>query len=149
MERLDRAAAANASTDEEAVAAIKPDVSASLRAVLDKADRQGVTIYPLALPSGDPRRIAYPTPQQTAIYTAARARLQTLADRTGGRLHEISRLEDLGRLYAVVAADMRTLYSIAYQSSGSRPRDGKWRTINIEVTRAELIARTRPGYFAR
>jgi hypothetical protein len=44
---------------------------------------------------------------------------------------------------------MRTLYSIAYQSSNTRTRDGKWRTINIEVTRAEAIARSRPGYFAR
>jgi hypothetical protein len=75
--------------------------------------------------------------------------MQSLADRTGGRLHEIHRLEDMGRLYAEVAADMRTLYSIAYQSSNAGTRDGRWRAINVEVTRADAIARSRPGYYAR
>ena len=89
------------------------------------------------------------TPQQSAIYASARVRMQTLADRTGGRLHEIHRLEDMGRLYAEVAAEMRTLYSLAYQSAGARTRDGKWRAITIEVSRADAIARSRPGYYAR
>jgi VWFA-related protein len=149
LETLDRQASGAANSNDEALSAVKPDASPRLRAVLDTADRQGVTIYPLALPSGDLKRIAQPLPQQVAIYTAARARLQSLADRTGGRLHVINRLEDLGKLYAEVAAEMRTLYSIAYQSSNTRPRDGSWRAINVEVTRAELIARSRPGYYAR
>jgi VWFA-related protein len=146
---LDSRTSAQAQTGEEAVAAVKPAESAALRAVLDAADRQGVTIYPLALPSADPKTLLPLTPQQSAIYASARARMQTLADRTGGRLHEIRRLEDMGRLYAEVAAEMRTLYSLAYQSSNARARDGKWRSINIEVTRADAIARSRPGYYAR
>lgn len=129
--------------------AISPETSSTLNAVLDAADRQGVTIYPLALPSGDAKRLPIITPRLTAIYTSARARLQRLADRTGGRPHEIKRLEDLGRLYAEVAADLRTLYSVTYQPVNTRPRDGRWRTINIEVKRQDLIARTRQGYFAR
>jgi VWFA-related protein len=149
MRRLDGQATADAATNEQAIAAVKPDEAAALRAVLDGADRQGVTVYPLALPSGDPRRLLPLTPPQAAIYSAARARMHSLADRTGGRLHVINRLEDVGRLYAEVAADLRTLYSISYQSTNARQRDGKWHAINIEVSRAELIARTRPGYFAR
>ncbi|GAC1404806.1 MAG: hypothetical protein NVSMB56_19330 [Pyrinomonadaceae bacterium] len=149
----DRTAALRAvNANEDAVKAITPDASDALRTVLNSADRQGVTIYPLALPSGDPRRVPDPLPQQIAIFTAARARLNTLAARTGGRLHEINRLEDMGRLYAEVAAEMRTLYSIAYnpRANGTQPKpraDG-WHAINIELTRPELIARTRPGYFA-
>jgi len=147
--KLDGSATAEAKTGDEAVATVKPDQSAALRSVLDLADRLGVTIYPLALPSADPTKLLPLTPQQSAIYSAARARMHTLADRTGGRLHEIRRLEDMGRLYAEVAAEMRTLYSLAYQSSNARPRDGKWRAITIEVTRADAIARSRPGYYAR
>jgi VWFA-related protein len=147
--KLDGTATAEAKTGDEAIATVKPDQSAALRSVLDLADRLGVTVYPLALPSADPKRMLPFTPQQSAIYTAARARMQTLADRTGGRLHEIQRLEDMGRLYAEVAAEMRTLYSLAYQSSNARPRDGKWRAVTVEVTRADAIARARPGYFAR
>jgi VWFA-related protein len=147
--KLDGSATAEAKTGDEAVATVKPDQSAALRSVLDLADRLGVTVYPLALPSADPAKLLPLTPQQSAIYSAARTRMQTLADRTGGRLHEIRRLEDMGRLYAEVAAEMRTLYSLAYQSSNARTRDGKWRAITIEVTRADAIARARPGYFAR
>jgi Ca-activated chloride channel homolog len=147
--RLDGVATSEAQTGDEALATVKPDQSAALRSVLDLADRLGVTIYPLALPSTDPKKMLPFTPQQSAIYSAARARMQTLADRTGGRLHEIRRLEDMGRLYAEVAAEMRTLYSLAYQSSNAQARDGKWRAITVEVTRADAIARSRPGYYAR
>jgi VWFA-related protein len=149
LRALDSKASADARTAEEAVSAVRPDQSAPLRAVLDAADRQGVTIYPLALPSGDPKKLLPFTPQQSAIYSAARSRIQMLADRTGGRLHQINRLEDMGRIYAEVAAEMRTLYSIAYQAASTRPRDGGWREITVEVSRPELLARTRPGYFAR
>lgn len=147
--KLDGSATAEAKTGDEAVATVKPDQSVALRSVLDLADRLGVTVYPLALPSADPKKMLPFTPQQSAIYSAARTRMQTLADRTGGRLHEINRLEDMGRIYAEVAAEMRTLYSLAYQSSNTRARDGKWRAITVEVTRADSIARARPGYFAR
>jgi VWFA-related protein len=149
MRDADRTASAGAQTNDTAIAAIKPEASQSLNTVLNAADRQGVTIYPLALPSGDPKRIADPNPQQVAIYTSARARMQALADRTGGRLNQIRRLEDLGYLYAEVAADLRTLYSITYRPTGDAPRAKGWRAIRIEVARPELIARTRPGYFAR
>ena len=149
MSKLDRQTSAQASTVEEAKAAVKPDQAAAVRNVLDAADKLGVTIYPLALPSGDPTKLLPLTPQQAAVYEAARTRMQSLADRTGGRLHEIHHLEDMGRLYAEVAADMRTLYSIAYQSSNTGTRDGRWRAINVEVTRADAIARSRPGYYAR
>jgi VWFA-related protein len=146
---LDGRTSAQAQTGDEAVASVNPDQSAALRAVLDTADRLGVTIYPLALPSADPKKLLPFTPQQSAIYASARTRMQALADRTGGRLHEIRRLEDMGRLYAEVAAEMRTLYSLVYQSSNARARDGKWRAITIEVSRADAIARSRPGYYAR
>jgi len=147
--RFDRAATAMATTNEAAIAAINPEASPLLNAVLDTADRQGVTIYPLALPDGSQKRQTAPTPQQAAVYASARARLESVARRTGGRIHDIRRLEDLGRVYAQVAADMRALYSITYQSSGNRKRDGAWRTIRIEVARPNLIAQTRPGYYAR
>lgn len=129
--------------------AIKPESNPRLISVLNEADRQGVSVFPLALPSGDPKRLPLPDPLITAIYSAARVRLQTLADRTGGRLNEIRRLDELAGLYAEVAAYLRSLYSIAYQPSNQNTHDGKWRSIRIEVTRQDLIARTKPGYFKR
>jgi VWFA-related protein len=148
LRKTDREAVAKAQTDQEALAAIKPQASVELNSVLAAADRQGVAIYPLALPSGDPKRLPIPGPDITGIYSAARTRLETLAERTGGRLNEINRLENMVRLYAEVAADLRTLYSVAYQAGGDRAR-GKWHDIRIEVANPELIARTKPGYYAR
>ncbi|HEU0253700.1 MAG TPA: VWA domain-containing protein [Pyrinomonadaceae bacterium] len=148
MRNADRVMVSKAQTDEEAIAAVKPETSDDLNRVLAAADRQGVTIYPLALPSGDPRRLAMPTPSQIGMYSAARARMQSLADRTGGRLNEIIRLEHMAQLYREVAASLRTLYTVAYQAKGDRPR-GKWHEIKVEVTHSELTARTKPGYYAR
>lgn len=136
-------------TDPQISSAIKPEANSQLNAVLSDADRQGVTIFPLGLPSGDPKHLPMPDRSITAMYAAARARLQMLADRTGGRLHEIRRLDDLARLYAQVAADLRALYTIAYQPPNPGTRDGKWREIRIELARANLVASTKPGYYAR
>ena len=129
--------------------AIKAETNPDLGAVLSEADHVGVSIFPLALPSGDPRRLPLPDPAITAMYMAARARLQLLADRSGGRLHEINRLDDLARLYAQVAADLRTLYSLTYQPPNPATRDGKWREIRVEVAHGELVASTKPGYYAK
>lgn len=148
LRNTDRASLSKAQTDEEALATIKPDSSAELTNVLASADRQGVTIYPLALPSGDPKRLPMPTPNIIGIYAAARARLQSLADRTGGRLNEINQLQYMAQLYREVAANLRTLYTVGYQPAGERPR-GKWHEIKVEVAQSELTARTKPGYFAR
>ena len=148
LRNVDRATLANAQTDEEALATIKPEDSSDFKEVITLADRLGVTIYPLALPSGDPKRLPIPSPNITGIYAAARTRLQSLADRTGGRLNEINRLEYMAQLYREVAANLRTLYTVAYQAPSDRAR-GKWHEIRVEVTYSELTARTKPGYFAR
>jgi len=134
--------------DEQVPTAIRPETSDILNRVLNRSDAQGVTIYPLALPTGDPGKLADPTPRQIAMYKAARTRLQIVADRTGGTLNAINRLEEMGRIYAEVAADLRTLYTVEYQPTNEK-RDGKWRAIKISVKNSDLISRTRQGYFAK
>ena len=138
-----------ARTDDAKVAtAINPESNETLSRVLNDADRLGVTIYPLALPTGDPARLADPTPRQIAMFKAARERLRLVAERTGGTLNSINRLEQMGTLYAQVAGDLRTLYTIEYDPANDK-RDGKWRAIRVELNDKELITRTRQGYFAR
>ncbi|MBA2737903.1 MAG: VWA domain-containing protein [Pyrinomonadaceae bacterium] len=134
--------------DAQVLTVLKPETNEILNRTLNQSDAEGVTIYPLALPTGDPAKLADPTPRQIALFQAARARLEVLAKRTGGTLNKINRLEEMSRLYAEVAADLRTLYTIEYQSSNDK-RDGKWRDIKIETSSPELISRTRQGYFAK
>jgi Ca-activated chloride channel homolog len=134
--------------DADVPTALKADDNATLRKILNKADLLGATVYPLALPTGDPSRLADPTPRQVAMYKAARERLQNIADRSGGTLHAINRLEDMGNIYGEVAAEIRTLYTIEYQPLNEK-HDGKWREVTIRTDNPNLIPRTRPGYFAR
>jgi len=128
--------------------AIKAEENDELVRLLSRADQQAVTIYPLALPTGDPKRLADPTPMQFAMFNASRKRLQLIADRTGGTLNAINRLEEMGKLYALVAAELRTLYTVEYSPANTK-RDGKWRALSVTVDSPDLIARTRQGYFAK
>jgi VWFA-related protein len=144
---LDRKLLSN-TTESQIPTAIKPETNEVLNRILNRADAQGVTIYPLALPTGDPARLADPTPAQVAMFKAARARLKMVADRTGGTLNAIERLDQMAVLYANVAADLRTLYTLEYQPTNLN-RDGKWREIRVEVGNPELILRSRQGYFAK
>ena len=148
LRNSDRPLLQNAQTDEEAIAAIDARASSVLNSILNLADREGVSIFPLALPSGDPKRLPLPSPVITGLYSAARTRLQNLADRSGGQLNEIQRLDQMSRLYVEVAAQLRALYTVAYQPPGDRAR-GKWHEIKIQLMQPELIARTKPGYYAR
>jgi VWFA-related protein len=145
LQAADRAALASLSDENQIADAIKPETSAVLSRFLSDADRQAVTVYPLALPTGDPKRLPDPTPKQFAMYQAARNRLQILADRSGGSLNAIDRLEDMGKLYSVVAAEIHSLYTIEYEPANDK-RNGKWRTIRVEMSNPALIAKTRPGY---
>ena len=135
-------------TEDKIPQAINPESNEILNRILNRADVHGVTIYPLALPTGDPAKLADPTPAQLAMYRAARSRLKLVADRSGGTLNTIERLDQMATLYATVAADLRTLYTVEYQPINDK-RDGKWRSIKIEVTNPDLISRSRQGYFAR
>ena len=148
VRKSDRAAVAKA-TEAEVSTVIKPEATSALTSVLADADRQGVTIFPLALPSGDPRRLPLPDPRIIAQYSAARTRLQMMADRTGGQVSDIRRLDQMARVYAELAAHLRTLYSIAYQAPNPDRRDGQWRAIRVDVTRPDLIAKTKTGYYAK
>lgn len=149
VRRDDTEAISRARTEADIPTAIKAEASPALNAVLNGAARQGVTIFPLALPSGDPKRLPLPDPAINAKYAAARARMQILADRSGGNLNEINTLSDMPKIYVEVAASLRTLYTVAYQAPGRHARDGKWHEIRVEVNYPELIARTRPGYYAK
>ncbi|MEO6588560.1 MAG: VWA domain-containing protein, partial [Pyrinomonadaceae bacterium] len=67
--------------ESEVTTVIKPETNPELNNILTRADVQGITIYPLALPTGDPSKVADPSPIQFAWYSAARTRLDILAKR--------------------------------------------------------------------
>ena len=74
-------------------------------------------------------------------------RMKELADAGGGMFYEVESLEDLAGAYERVVADLGTVYSLAYRPS-NKSRDGKWRSIKVNVSRSNAVARGKHGYYA-
>ena len=114
--------------------------------VLAVARRMGVNIYTVGLQS--PFAI-----QQTVSETGHRYfgqgdyALKTLANETGARAF-FPGINELKGVYASIARELSTQYSIGYVPSNPR-LDGRFHRVSVEVvTRPELRPRTRLGYTA-
>ncbi len=85
-------------------------------------------------------------------YTIARKQLSQVAEQSGGLLFHVANIEDLNGVYDRVAAELKTLYSIAYSSSlddGSLSQKKEWREIKLSVTEPGAQARTKRGYYTK
>ena len=132
-----------------------------LRMVFAAAARANVTIYTV-----DPRGVAtigddlimirgnsFPGPGQLpygarqlqAELSIAQHSLRTIAEETGGIAAVGS--NDFARAFARIVADASTYYLLGYRSTNAAP-DGKFRTVNVRVTRDNVIVRARKGYYA-
>ena len=124
--------------------------------------RQAPIGTPGTIPGRTPVPVEIPTPlpgpipggrgpgrsQVEAEYGRGRAYLKQLASVTGGDLYQASQdLLNLSAIFAQIAEEMRSLYSISYVSSNSR-RDGKFRKIAVRVDVPDARVRTRKGYAA-
>ncbi len=84
-----------------------------------------------------------------SLYNLARTEMNDLSKSSGGRSFVASTLADARAAFALVAADIGTLYSLGYYPT-NKARDGKFRTIRLEVrgVREKTQVRSRDGYFA-
>jgi Ca-activated chloride channel family protein len=76
-----------------------------------------------------------------------RRSLKRLADLTGGKYLDTKAFMSLTDVYEQVAEELKNQYYIAYIPK-NKAKDGKWRDIDVQVTRGGVVASTRPGYFA-
>lgn len=106
-----------------------------------------VTIYPVYLDTEYETVVKHGMSNHEA-YVAARKQVAEVAELTGSEMFRADRAEDLEGVYKQVAAELHSLYSLAYTPMEMR-RDGKWRKIQIRVNRDGAKARTRHGYFAK
>jgi Ca-activated chloride channel homolog len=116
--------------DDTTSSATPDDVFRMLRA-------SSVTVYPVAftshLPSGTTERLR------------ARAFLAGIAQATGGRVFEPHASKELAAIYRSILDELGCQYVIGYKSDNTA-RDGKFRKIALEVRRAGVKLRYRPGY---
>ncbi len=107
--------------------------------VMDLAKRSETVIYSIGL---QPREIAGLKGFRQAEFV-----LRQLATETGGRAFFVRRAEELTDVYAQIADELSSQYTMAYAPTNTR-RDGTWRRLLVQVDRPNATARTRRGYYA-
>jgi Ca-activated chloride channel homolog len=113
----------------------------SFEEVLDLAKRSETAIYVIALRGGDGQST------QSRGFREAEFIVRTLAQDSGGRAIFASKIEDLTDVYAQIADELASQYTVGYTSSNSK-RDGAWRRVVVRVARPNVTARTKNGYYA-
>ena len=83
------------------------------------------------------------------IYNLARREMNEIAKASGGRNFLAASLQDARAAFALVATEIGTQYSLGYYPT-DKTRDGKYRTIRVEVQGVpeKALVRAREGYVA-
>jgi VWFA-related protein len=100
---------------------------------LEYARRSGVAIYTVGIDM----------PQKDYD---VRAKLQKLAEETGGRSFFIAAASELEKVFATVEEELRSQYMLAYQST-NQSRDDKFRAVEVKLAKPGLEAKTVRGYY--
>lgn len=128
--------------------------------LLDGAREADALIYPIhldpaplvqsnSLNPGPPPKAAERMLQiQAELTEIARKQLHELADASGGRFYHANRIEDLKGVFEQVAAELRTVYTMAYTPKNLN-FDGRFRRIHVQTSNPDVAVRTRPGYYGR
>jgi Ca-activated chloride channel family protein len=107
--------------------------------VLDLAKRSETAIYAIGL------RDTNDGPGRG--FREAEFVLRQLSQETGGRTFFPSQLSELPAIYTQIADELSSQYTVGYTSKNTK-RDGAWRRIVVRVSRPNLSARSKQGYFA-
>lgn len=119
---------------------------ATLREVEKQTFLAGVAVYAIDLVNTEKSSRRSPERQ------AAAQTLKQIAQESGGRYITTeggfflmpSRMK-LKRIFNDLIGELHSQYTIAYEPSNAR-REGRWRTIRVNLEQADLTARTRLGY---
>ena len=79
------------------------------------------------------------------LYKTADQYLNELAAKSGGKLHRADTLDSLSDTFGQIANELRNQYSLGYYPTNPS-RAGKYRKIQIKVSRKNAVVRARPGY---
>jgi len=109
--------------------------------VLDLAKRAGVVVYAIGL-----REKLKPGASHTTGWKQAEYDLKQLSGDTGGKVFFADDAAQLPSYYSQIADELSNQYTLGYISKNSK-RDGAWRKILVRVSRPNMTARTKAGYF--
>jgi VWFA-related protein len=119
--------------------------------LLDRTSEDDVTIYPIYFSASNHYdKLGVLFGNGSLINNdkgrVARKQLDDLAEQTGGEVFSAQREEDLEEAYRRVAAELHTLYSLAYSPDKAK-HNGEFRKISVKVNRDGALAKTRRGYY--
>ena len=151
LKQFGRSARQNGDVRRQAIAVLSDgeDTSSlvSIDDVLDLARKSGVSIYPIVLQSRYAATRAA-SQGQHRFYSQAEYSMRTLAQETGAQAYFPAQVFELKGIYASIAQELSSQYSLAYSPNNARA-DGGFRKIQVRIaTRPELKLRTRTGYTA-
>ena len=109
---------------------------ASAEKAVESALAVGATIYGVDMSTIE---IAGTTRRQSA------ASLKSFAEKTGGRFIETPGGPALRDAFTGIANELGQQYTLTYRPL-NHTRDGKWRKLEVKVSREDLTVRTRKGY---
>ena len=72
--------------------------------------------------------------------------LRQLANDTGGRAYFVSDIKDLSGVYAQIADELSSQFTLGYTSKNTR-LDGAWRRLVVRINRPSVTVRTKQGYY--
>jgi hypothetical protein len=78
------------------------------------------------------------------LYRTADRYLADLSRVSGGKLHRADTLGLLPAAFSQIAAELRQQYSLGYYPTNAA-RDGKYRKIQVKVSRKDVVVRARPA----
>ena len=109
---------------------------ASADKALDRASLAAATIYGVNMSEPGPKR------DMTGIGI-----LRNLAEKSGGRYIDTPGGVELRDSFAAIAEELGHQYTISYRPT-NRARDGKWRKVEVKLSKPDAVVRTRKGYRA-
>ncbi|HXW05041.1 MAG TPA: VWA domain-containing protein [Vicinamibacterales bacterium] len=113
--------------------------------LMQEAQKSGVSVYPIGLQSG---YAAVPAGGRR-YFSQTQYSLRKIAQETGAQAFFPQDIAELNGIYATIAEELTSQYSLGYSPSNARA-DGRYRRIIVKVpTRPELRPRTRTGYLAQ
>lgn len=116
-------------------------------ALLERVVEADATIYPIYLDT-EYETLGKHGRSGHDAYATARKQLEALAEQTGATMFKAERAEDLEGVYKQVAAELHSLYSMAYTPATVR-NDGRWRGISVALNLPGVKVRTKRGYYAK
>ena len=94
---------------------------------------------------GGGRRSGNPRPEEPRV--DGKKILERISKETGGRLFEASKKDALGEIYASIADELRTQYSLGFTPDKDAASEG-YHHLALQVKKKDMTVQTRDGYYA-